>query len=55
MQRRRFKDVLTIPDRLILEAEHLRAEAKKLPPGAERHELEREPGKPRPLRTSTSG
>ena len=43
MQRRRFKDVLTIPDRLIQEAERLRAEAKKkLPPGIERHELERE-------------
>jgi hypothetical protein len=42
MQRRRFKDVLTIPDRLIQETERLRAEAKKPPPGIERHELERE-------------
>ncbi|MGY2907002.1 hypothetical protein [Bradyrhizobium sp. URHC0002] len=42
MQRRRFQDVLTIPDRLIEEAERLRTEAKKLPPGNERHELERE-------------
>jgi hypothetical protein len=42
MQRRRFKDVLTIPHRLIQEAERLRAEAKKLPPGIEQHELERE-------------
>jgi hypothetical protein len=29
MQRRRFKDVLTIPDRLIQETERLRAEAKE--------------------------
>jgi hypothetical protein len=42
MQRRCFKDVLTMPDRLIQEAERLRAEEKKLPPGIERHELERE-------------
>jgi hypothetical protein len=42
MQRRRFNDVLTIPDPFIQEAERLRAEAEKLPPGIERHELERE-------------
>ena len=41
MQRRRFKDVLSIPDRL-QEAERLRAEAEKLPLGIERQEFERE-------------
>jgi hypothetical protein len=37
MERRRFKDVISFPD----EAERLRAEAEKLPPGTERHDLER--------------
>ena len=41
MQRRRFKNVLSFPDRLAQEAERLRAEAEKLPPGTERHDLER--------------
>jgi hypothetical protein len=41
MQRRRFKNVLSFPDRLTQEAERLRAEAEKLPPGTERHDLER--------------
>ena len=42
MQRRRFKIVGSLADRLAQEAERWRAEAEKLPPGAaERHELER--------------
>jgi hypothetical protein len=41
MQRRRLKHVLPFPDRLTQEAERLRAEAEKLPPGLQRHELER--------------
>jgi hypothetical protein len=41
MQRRRFKDVMSFPDDLSQEAERLRAEAEKLPPGTERHDLER--------------
>ena len=42
MQRRRFKHILSFPDRLAREAERCRAEAKKLPPGSpERHELEK--------------
>jgi hypothetical protein len=41
MQRRRFKDVVSFPDDLSEQAERLRAEAEKLPPGTERHELER--------------
>jgi hypothetical protein len=41
MQRRRFKDVVSFPDDLTQEAERLRAEAEKLPPGTERHDLER--------------
>jgi hypothetical protein len=41
MQRRRFKHVMSFPDDLAQEAEHLRAEAEKLPPGTERHDLER--------------
>lgn len=41
MQRRRFKHILSLPDRLTQEAERWRSEAEKLPPGAERQELER--------------
>jgi len=41
VQRRRFKNVLSFPDRLAQEAERLRAEAEKLPPSTERHDLER--------------
>jgi hypothetical protein len=41
MQRRRFKDIVSFPDDLTQEAERLRAEAEKLPPGTERHDLER--------------
>jgi hypothetical protein len=41
MQRRRFKHVMTFPDDLTQEAERLRAEATKLAPGTERHDLER--------------
>jgi hypothetical protein len=33
MQRRRFKNILSLPDRLTYEAERLRAEAEQLPPG----------------------
>ena len=36
-----FKDIVSFPDDLTQEAERLRAEAEKLPPGTERHELER--------------
>ena len=39
MQRRRFKNVLSFPDRLDLEIERLRAEAEMLPQGAERNAL----------------
>jgi hypothetical protein len=42
MQRRRFKHILSFPDRLAEEAERLRAEAKKLPHGHERDLLLRE-------------
>jgi hypothetical protein len=41
MQRRRFNNVVSFPDDLTQEAERLRGEAEKLPPGTERHELER--------------
>jgi len=36
MQRRRFKHILSFPDRLAEEAERLHAEAEKLPHGHER-------------------
>jgi hypothetical protein len=39
MQRRRFKNTLTFPDRLAKEAELLREEAKTKPPGPERDGL----------------
>jgi hypothetical protein len=39
MQRRRFKQTLTFPDPLSQEAERLRAEADKLPPGETRDSL----------------
>jgi hypothetical protein len=39
MQRRRFKNILSFPDRLCQEAERLRAEAEKLPHGHERDTL----------------
>jgi hypothetical protein len=39
MQRRRFKNILTFPDRLTNEAERLREEAKTKPPGPERDAL----------------
>ena len=42
MQRRRFKDILTFPDRLTKEAERLRQEAETKPPGPERDALLRE-------------
>jgi len=41
MQRRRFKNIVSFPDRLAQEAERWRAEAEMLPPGTERLELER--------------
>jgi hypothetical protein len=34
MQRRRFKNILSFPDRLEQEIERLRAEAEKLPPSS---------------------
>jgi hypothetical protein len=36
-----FQRVISFPDDLTQEAERLRAEAEKLPPGTERHDLER--------------
>jgi hypothetical protein len=39
MQRRRFKNILTFPDRLANEAERLREKAKTKPPGPERDAL----------------
>ena len=39
MQRRRFKQTLTLEERLAREAKRLRDEAKLLPPGAVREEL----------------
>jgi hypothetical protein len=39
MQRRRFKNTLTFPDRLSKEAERLRQEAETKPPGPEQDEL----------------
>jgi hypothetical protein len=41
MQRRRFKHILFLPDRLEQEAARLRAEAEKLPHGQERDLLVR--------------
>ena len=43
MQRRRFKHILSFPDRLAEEAERLRAEAEKLPHGRERDLLLKSP------------
>jgi hypothetical protein len=42
MQRRHFKDMLSFPDPSAHEAERLREEAEKLPPGHEREMLLRE-------------
>jgi hypothetical protein len=39
MQRRRFKNTLTFPDRLAKAAEHFRQEAESKPPGQERDDL----------------
>jgi hypothetical protein len=39
MQRRRFKNILTFPERLDQEAKRLRTEAEKLPHGHERDRL----------------
>jgi len=39
MQRRRFKNILSFPDRLDQEIERLRAEAEKLPPGNHEREM----------------
>ena len=39
MRRRYFKNTLSFPDRLAMEAERLREEAKTKPPGPERDEL----------------
>jgi hypothetical protein len=54
MQRRRFEKVLSFPDSST-EADRLRAEVEKLPPGPQRHDLERKRVRPRPRRISTSG
>jgi hypothetical protein len=37
--RRRFKQVTSLKDRLILEAENLRRQANEMPPGVRRDEL----------------
>jgi hypothetical protein len=50
MQRRRFENTLSFPDRLDQEADRLRAEAAKLPHGAERDALLR---KARQVRTAS--
>jgi hypothetical protein len=50
MQRRRFENTLSFPDRLDQEADRLRAEAAKLPHGAERDALLR---KARQARTAS--
>jgi hypothetical protein len=39
MQRRRYKSILTFPERLDQEAKRLRIEAEKLPHGTERDQL----------------
>jgi hypothetical protein len=39
MLRRRFKQALSLEERLVEEAKRLRGEAKSLPPGAEREAL----------------
>jgi hypothetical protein len=39
MLRRRFKQALSLEERLVEEAKRLREEAKSLPPGAEREAL----------------
>ena len=39
MQRRRFQNTLTFPDRLAKEAERFRQEAESKPPGQERDDL----------------
>ena len=39
MQRRRFKQTISLEDRLAEEAKRLREEAKLLPPGAERDRI----------------
>jgi hypothetical protein len=39
MERRRFKQTLSLEERLAEEAKRLREEAKSLPPGAEREAL----------------
>ena len=56
MQRRRFKHILSFPDRLAEEAERVRAEAEKLPHGHERYLLLRKARQtPRQRLTSMSG
>jgi hypothetical protein len=44
MQRRRFQNTLTFPDRMTKEAERLRQEAETKPAGQEREELLRKAG-----------
>jgi hypothetical protein len=39
MQRRRYKNILSFPDRLDQAIERLRAEAEKLPPGSDEREV----------------
>jgi hypothetical protein len=39
MQRRRYKNILTFPERLDQEVKRLRTEADKLPSGSERDQL----------------
>jgi hypothetical protein len=39
MQRRRFKQILSLEERLAEEAKRLREEAKSLPPGSQREDM----------------
>ena len=48
MQRRRFKNTLTFPDRLKNFAEELKAKASELRPGPEQDALLKEPAKLKP-------
>jgi hypothetical protein len=48
MQRRRFKQIQSLEERLSEEAKRLREEANSLPPGPQQEDFCAEPAKPRP-------
>ena len=48
VQRRRFKQIQSLEERLSQEAKRLREEAKSLPPGLQRETLYAKPAKPKP-------